>query len=363
MNRHPLVGILVTSKALKAAIGSHASTEPNLHLVAARAEGVLAFYFSLRGVSLRKCQVRGWLHDQSGKWCREVFRLPDVVYVRRSTPRSGFLPRFNKLLRRVIPLNEPNQLFKWTTHTALLGYKDTAAMLPHAVLYHHASNLLSMLARYPSVYVKPDRGSGGKGIVRIWQDGVRRFWWQATTGDRGMLSLTEEQLRVQMEEWASSKSLIIQQEIPVLRIDGRRTDIRVVMQKDDKAQWQLYAYFRVGPQRSLVSNVDQGGEKMSVVEALRHIGMRKDRCREKEQRVHQAALVIGNRLQQSFGRMGEIGVDLALDRNYRVWIIEANARPGKSVHGNHDDLEIRFRRPFQYAKYLWCNKAWRNSRR
>jgi hypothetical protein len=57
----------------------------------------------------------------------------------------------------------------------------------------------------------------------------------------------------------------------------------------------------------------------------------------------------------ALGPMGEIGLDLALGNDGRVWLIEANARPNK------DMLPFRRRsallKPFvlmmQYARYLW----------
>jgi len=52
--------------------------------------------------------------------------------------------------------------------------------------------------------------------------------------------------------------------------------------------------------------------------------------------------------------LGEIGLDLGVDRRGRVWLIEVNAKPFRKVFdaGPKRRVFLSFRRPMAYARYL-----------
>ncbi|MNN57292.1 Endospore coat-associated protein YheD [compost metagenome] len=55
------------------------------------------------------------------------------------------------------------------------------------------------------------------------------------------------------------------------------------------------------------------------------------------------------------GRMAELGLDLGVDRDGRVWIIEANTKPGRSIFrklGQEKLLLQAERNPIAYACYI-----------
>ncbi|WP_374701241.1 YheC/YheD family protein [Thalassobacillus sp. C254] len=40
-------------------------------------------------------------------------------------------------------------------------------------------------------------------------------------------------------------------------------------------------------------------------------------------------LTIFKKIEESYGRFGEMGIDIGIDQGGNLWIIECNAKPGK----------------------------------
>ena len=58
-------------------------------------------------------------------------------------------------------------------------------------------------------------------------------------------------------------------------------------------------------------------------------------------------------------RLVELGLDIAVDRDGRVWILEVNIKPGRSLWRKIDNKEAvdrSIRAPVQYAWYLLKKK-------
>lgn len=60
-------------------------------------------------------------------------------------------------------------------------------------------------------------------------------------------------------------------------------------------------------------------------------------------------------LEKEYGTFGELGIDVAIDKNLKPWFIESNAKPAKDtilISGTRADIERSFRIPFEYCKFL-----------
>jgi hypothetical protein len=60
-------------------------------------------------------------------------------------------------------------------------------------------------------------------------------------------------------------------------------------------------------------------------------------------------------IEEEYGTFGELGIDVAIDRDYNIWFIESNSKPAKDTiikSGSQEDVESAFLPPFKYAKYL-----------
>ncbi|PTM59017.1 YheC/D-like protein [Desmospora activa DSM 45169] len=131
------------------------------------------------------------------------------------------------------------------------------------------SELRSMLKRYSTLFIKPDKGSGGHGIIR-----VRR--------------LSESKMKV---EWGRNRSVVhpkaltpmlceitnpshrylIQQGVSLSRVNGRAFDIRVFMQKP-KNRWVVSGkVVRVASRGRFLTNYHQGAKPAPVPQVLHQL--------------------------------------------------------------------------------------------
>ncbi|EOR25090.1 hypothetical protein A499_06170 [Niallia nealsonii AAU1] len=103
---------------------------------------------------------------------------------------------------------------------------------------------------------------------------------------------------------------------------------------------------------SVTTHLNNGGT-VKAIEELADTELQSD---EMINKLTKAALQLSKALEnQMEGYIGEIGFDLGLDRKGRVWLFEANAKPGRSIFKHPSlrkfDLETR-RKSLEYAVYL-----------
>lgn len=73
------------------------------------------------------------------------------------------------------------------------------------------------------------------------------------------------------------------------------------------------------------------------------------------EKISQETIKIAKYIEKEFGPHGEIGMDMAVDRNGKIWFIEANAKPEKLPIPGLEDTEgvsPQFLATFQYATHL-----------
>jgi hypothetical protein len=64
-------------------------------------------------------------------------------------------------------------------------------------------------------------------------------------------------------------------------------------------------------------------------------------------------------LERHHGRLAELGLDFGVDRGGRVWLLEANSKPGRSVFArlhDHQAREAAHLNPLRYAAFLLSRK-------
>jgi len=138
---------------------------------------------------------------------------------------------------------------------------------------------------------------------------------------------TNKSLYVQIRKMNGNRSFIIQKAIDLARINGRFFDIRVMMMRDGKRKWNYAGMLaKVSGTGSIVSNVGSGrGYAIPIEEALK-----KSLHWNKQHIAHvkKQLIRLSNTIIHYSGKFPfysfESGIDLAVDRNGRIWIIEVN---------------------------------------
>ncbi|MDU2240543.1 MAG: YheC/YheD family protein, partial [Paenibacillus sp.] len=112
---------------------------------------------------------------------------------------------------------------KWLKTEALLSNADVAAHIPQTRLYG-ADSLRSMLHQFGMVVIKPLRGGGGYGVIKVtYAGGVYAYTYMSRRHGFGSFEAMFRALnRVKV-----GRKYMIQQGIHLARIAGRPIDYRV----------------------------------------------------------------------------------------------------------------------------------------
>jgi glutathione synthase/RimK-type ligase-like ATP-grasp enzyme len=211
------------------------------------------------------------------------------------------------------PRNIPD---KWKKHEVLRKHARLSRYMPETRRLTRSS-LDAMLRKYGMVYVKPVIGSLGAGVMRVERRGSG-LQYQAGLRIRRFARLRPGYAAIVRE--TRRKPYMVQQGIRLARYRGRPFDIRVMVQRTPKRSWTVTGMAgRVAHPRKVVTNGSQGGTiyPVSVLlphsARLRHIG--------------RIGIRAARRMRAVFPGVVEIGLDVAIDRAGKPWILEANTRP------------------------------------
>jgi glutathione synthase/RimK-type ligase-like ATP-grasp enzyme len=327
-----------------------------MYAQAARRAGLSPFYFALEDVDTGSGLIRGWRERIDGRWGEVEVEKPPVVYDRSMGRDDNEHDRRARvwLNQGCVFVNSISILDKWAAHAILAKVPETAVFLPETVRYDHPADLARMLNSYGSVLVKPvDRGQG-YGIWHVrWHDRRHAGVEMRLTGTNGVRIADVDRAYRQLITTARGQRLIIQQQIPLLRVGRGRSDIRALACKDTTDKWAIIGLnMKAGKPGMFVTNWSQGGAWIGFDDGLRRAGLSTAATRKAAEDVKAAALLICRTLESAAGKLGEVGIDLAFDEQMKLWFIEANLMPGKNPAG-----------PDTYAICLWrCEQVMKYAR-
>lgn len=317
--------------------------------------GLLALVVTPDGVRPDRDWVEGYV-PSGRRWAIARYPIPDVVYDRiqsRSWERRPSSQRAKEFFRSQPALKYFNEGFfdKWALYQKMLTHEALAAYLPVTRQLTGPQSLKAFLEEHGSTFLKPTEGSQGKGIVRVRR---LRGMWEWRRGGRGHRTARFDTLYQGIARIQRRKRYIMQPDLGLATVGGSPFDVRILMQKDGTGTWKrTKIYVRVAPKGRLTSNLSRGGTAMGLGWVLRsRFGRARRRVRAS---IDQAARDIVHALDEVFETpLGELGLDLGIDRRGRVWLIEVNAKPFRKVFdaGPKRRVFLSFRRPMAYARYL-----------
>ncbi|UUZ87043.1 YheC/YheD family protein [Paenibacillus sp. P26] len=163
---------------------------------------------------------------------------------------------------------------------------------------------------------------------------------------------------------ARLNNYVAQQGIRLIEIDNCPIDFRFHMTKNSKNEWVVAA---IGAKKagrgSVTTHVRTGGQLMTPEQVMRQIfGSRADIVLN---HAKDTAIRIAQEIERNYRHtLGELGFDIGIDQNERIWMFEANSKPGRSIF-KHPALKEQGRASLQniyeYCLYLSRFRARRDS--
>lgn len=211
------------------------------------------------------------------------------------------------------------------------------------------SSLQAMLDKYGMVYVKPDKGTFGNGVVRIEKTKEGGIQYQAGMTVHRFTNYSEMFRELKTAIRLEKRTYLVQRGIQLLTYKGRRFDIRVLVQKSPEGRWETTGLIgRAAHPRRIVTNYHKGGQLHDVGTLLRE-NMTEAEAARLNTRMSRLGTSVARQLDSVFPGLKEIGLDVAIDPDRRPWILEVNTCPDPYIFKHLADKSI-FRKVARYAR-------------
>jgi glutathione synthase/RimK-type ligase-like ATP-grasp enzyme len=328
---------------------------------ACQKQGAYIYFFTPLSIGPGSTTIRGWIYHSG--WQQRTFPAPHVVYNRLTTRKQENLPevqRFMKELNTRYGARVFNEKFldKSEVFDALKKDASLRVYLPESHTLRNFTTLRSMCTRHASVFLKPVRGSLGKGIIRLTRMGEDT--WQAShatvSGTRTQSFDRLSKLYAGLAGKMKTTRFLIQQGLPLIEISGRPVDFRALTQKNAEGQWAVTSIVsRTAGSDHFVSNLARGGTLAKTRETIAKSNLPVSTRGDASPRLHRAALAIARGIEDHIpAHFGELGIDLALDTAGNVWLLEVNSKPSKNDNSPLTEGKVRpsVRMMILYARFL-----------
>src|SRR5690625_360491 len=158
------LGILLDEKDLTKVIRKkRAGEDVKQYNKACQENKLVPVYMCLQQINLSAKRITGYEY-RNGTYRKVTIALPKVIYNRAMPPEKKLRLRLKQLNKQTHVFNAKTRYSKYYIHRLL--HKHMAANLPDTKKYTKA-NLEHMMKRYNSLYIKPQSGSVGEGIIKI----------------------------------------------------------------------------------------------------------------------------------------------------------------------------------------------------
>jgi hypothetical protein len=327
----------------------------------------LCCFFSIENIDWEKNLIHGLMYI-NGEWILKTCLLPKIIYDRNveNNCRVESIELRKRLCDKCQVLNNIAKLAKWETINAINQNEDLSNLMPQTIQCNSTKDVEDVLKKYPSLYLKPDALSKGKGIYKITKKINNQYKVEYRTAEENhVLTLNHIEDLEQLFNRYSEKSggYIIQEEINKALFRGNPFDLRLLFHKDYSGSWKLSGTAaRIAAKGSIITSPRSGGivEDFSVVlkETFNEDASVKDGIYDK---LVYFGREVCTSIEKVFGNCVELGLDMAVDINRRIWLIEVNGKPLKVSLKRLDNPEIMARcsrRPIEYAVKLTGFASW-----
>lgn len=299
---------------------------------------------------------RGYVPVGKGQWVAIPCPHAEAVYNRIPTRNLERTPVVEAARARLqlesIPMFNPSYFNKAELYQVIAA-SHTAHYLPETFTQLDGRRLRDLLSRHSGVYLKPSGGSVGHGMMLAehapggYKLSVMKQSHCQTYTVTGFETLWNTVLQQRLPG-----NYVLQAAVPLIEWNDRPCDFRVLLQKHS-GNWVLVGTgVRVAGEGAITTHVPNGGHIAAAEPVVRKwFG---NRAAGVLHGLEAANLELARTVDRHYqGALGEMSIDIGIDRQGNIWFLEANSKPMKfdepeiferSLHGvltHLDELRVQ----------------------
>lgn len=332
-----------------------------------RKRGLDIYVFTPADVHPGGKQIEAMVFHSEKGWSREWRSFPDMIFDRCRIQRNR---RFQQLLAfrerygHLLFLNRPLRN-KWTIHQTLLAKSAFREHLPDTVLFQSMSDVNRMLKGSSLIYLKPINGTGGRGILRIERRNNEADTVLVQGRDQKRRIITPRKVHLSrlgslLQHWNMKDKYLVQKGIQLQLPNGRVHDYRMLVQKNGEGQWELTGCAgRMGAEKSVTSNLHGGGQAVAMQRLMKQWITDEDLRAEINATAEKFGMDVASFLEDTYGNLCELALDLAIDKSGQIYLLEVNPKPAREVFARIGDQEMYSKaitQPLDYALWVYRNR-------
>jgi UDP-N-acetylmuramoyl-tripeptide--D-alanyl-D-alanine ligase len=324
------------------------------YAIVAKAEGADFVYFSPKAINFVNKSIKGFIYE-NGVWKERIMPFPDVIYNDGSPEKLNKSKDIINRLREVIPFTTNSLGNKWNINERLKEGKEFSKYLIPSKIIKDLNDIHTFLKDFKEVVIKPIDGRKGQGIYFI---KTTKNGYLVNKNSEDTL-FTEDEFSKLFESLLQKTPFIIQPYICSKTKGGLAFDFRLHVQKDGEGEWVITTiYPRIAPNGTIITNINNGGytnylepflkqeftneEAYNIKRTLEHFSLALARHLDELQMLEYQEVI------------DEIGVDIGLDQDQKIWIYEVNWRPG-CPPAFYLEMDV-VKNTIRYAMYLAKNQ-------
>lgn len=313
----------------------------------------LIYVCALNGINPGSKTIEGYYYNpqttgDEDPWTKGIFPYPNVVYRRIRVSKSKLYDDLH--LHTGGKIFNAYFLNKWELWDSIRSSPLICSHLPDTRLLDNPTSLKKMLASYGSVYLKPATGSMGKGIVKL--DKSPGGYFFLNRHKVGTLASNDNKAWAFVRRMRKGRKYLIQQSV-AMTYQNKNVDFRVIMQKNGSQQWICPGIIaRYGQDGRFytndISSISSGTDALRTV-----FGLNEEEAMLKESEIILICTTACQLIEQKYGPFGDLGLDVTVDPNLKVWLLEINSRHQHKIPFYLNDHQMYSKvvtLPLEYAK-------------
>ncbi|MBT2573972.1 YheC/YheD family protein [Bacillus sp. ISL-51] len=274
-------------------------------------------------------------HPKSGKWNESEIDIPEYIYDRcfygkaagaqKAKPIVEWLKKYPKteFIGRGLP-------DKWTVTDALQQHHLISPYIPETIQVSRYEQIQSYLTKEKACILKPAFGAGGRGIILL-ESGKKSISATYHIG-KNKQTKTFSNL-VSFKSWCKKvlqHRYLLQAYLNIQDKERYPCDIRIFMRKSESGAWETVGkVVRRGYQNGLLSNLSGGSEPLKFDAWFEDIPKKQQAVLLDD--VFSITQSVPYFLDERFGPLFELGLDICYAKDGRIWLLDVNSKPGRKA--------------------------------